>query len=783
MSTNSQNNDSLPLNLVVSGNSSPVPSSLPPLNRDVKAEGNPLVTSQMERSLSSLASVLKRRVWIALSTFGSVITTSVLYFIFAPPMYEVTAQLMVDYRQVGVSELGRDISQLSSYSSREASPLATQAELIESERVLKRAVNQVFPQSTDNSDNPPTVKKIRKALNVKIIPATNILELKYEDQDPALATKLLNAIADAMVEENAEAIRLEAKSLREFLEVEVSKQIEVTEAVEAAESEYRQKSGLVSVEEQTQSLVENLASLENEESMLLAQLKERNTQVKELQQITGLNNLKNAYAAGRIGQDEELQNLRARLEELERELASARSRMTDKNPVVISLLAERNAIFALYNEKLARVSPLNETIPPAKVASDELSQNLISQFIIAEVNRLALADRLKEIQSERIKLQNRLEELPIKQQPLAELVRQKEEAIETLKLLQSKLAEVRIAEAKLFGNIQIIELAELPSSPSSLSGIVLLVLATFVGIILAIAMVLLVELMDNTLHDGSEVEEMFKLPKLGVLPNLPVTALSLEQPEKFLDDAALVEHYRLFLKTLEFITHGKSRLIVVSSSSFEEGKSIVVSHLAAVSAMLSRRTLIINADLHRPNQDKLLGVTPQPGLTDVINNDLTLLEAVQTTAIENLSILTCGEPTSRPSEFIESASMKSLLQEAAAHYDLVIVDTQPVSSCADAITLSRDSDGLVIVVRPDFTQKDILRRIISELKRNGTPVLGCVVNGMKEQSEQSYSYSIDAHKPLSKLKGSIHLEIPPNSSASARPWRSFLLRGTDNVEQ
>jgi capsular exopolysaccharide synthesis family protein len=720
----------------------------------------------MGKSISSLPSVLKRHRWPAVATFASVIGTSIAYLVVTPPVYQVTARLMLDDKQVSVSELGRDLSQAPSSGPGGPSPIANQAELVRSERVLKRAMGKVFPQGVGRPKEKLTAKDIKKNLKVKIVPATNILELSYQNQDPAVATRLLNAVSQAMVEESTESLRSQAKAVREFLEVEVPKKRAVAEAAEAAENRYRQVSGIVSFEEQTKSLVDSLATLEEQQRVLSAQLQEAKARVSELQQVTENSTIQDAYAAGRIGQDQELKELRTKLAELDAKLVQGRSRFTDGNPAIVSLLKERDELRAIYNQKASRLLPNNQTIPPANIASDELSQSLTSQFINSQTERLALEKKLSALQAERAQLQKRLAQLPVKQQPLTALVRQREEASASFKLLQSKLEEARIAEAQLVGHIRIIEQAQLPLSASGPKKVVVLVVATVFGAILAIGIILLLTMMDNRVHEVAEAEELVNLPTLGVLPNIPTPALSLEQPERFLDHLALVEPYRLLLKTLEFRAHEKLGLIVVSSTLAGEGKSLVVSHLAAVSAMLSRRTLIIDADLYQPSQHRLFSLPKQPGLADVIEQKITLLHAAQPTDIENLSVLSCGELYDRPSSLLESASMKSLLSEAAAHYDLVIVDTPPVSTCADANTLSRHSDGLVMVVRPNFTPKEMLRQAVSELTGNGVSILGLVVNGMTTQTEKRYRNPTDGYQFRPKPpKHRVHLEVPVNNSA------------------
>ena len=137
----------------------------------------------------------------------------------------------------------------------------------------------------------------------------------------------------------------------------------------------------------------------------------------------------------------------------------------------------------------------------------------------------------------------------------------------------------------------------------------------------------------------------------------------------------------------------------------------------------------------------------------MIEGAISLLQAVQPTKIENLDILTCGELRTRPSQLLDSVAMKSLLEEAAQKYDLVIIDTPPLSACADASSLSRHCDGVILVTRPGFTLKEVLSRAVSELTRNRLPILGMVVNGMTNLTEQYYRYPVNGYQPKKRLTG------------------------------
>jgi polysaccharide biosynthesis transport protein len=704
----------------------------------------------MEKGLSSVLAVVKRRSLPSLAAFTAVIGGAIAYLAVTPRLYQTTARLMLDSNSVSVSELGRDLSQVSSAIPGGANPLADQAELVKSQRVLKRAIQNFDQYNSPLSQTPLTPADLSQGLAVKIVPATNILELKFQDKNPELAALLLNAISQAMEDENAERIRQEAANVRKFLAQEVPTARQLLEKAEVAENAFRQTSGVVSFEEQTKSLVNSLATVEDQERTLSAQLRDVLSREASLRRITDATAVKSAYATVRGGQDEQLKQLRAKLTELETNLAEARTRFTEEHPTVQGLISQRNSIRNFYIQGLNRVSTGNKDVSPENVAADQVSQNFTSQLIANDVERWAVENQLKLVRTQRANLQARLAQLPVKQQQLTPLVRQREEAAQTLKLLQSKYEEARIAEAQQVGNIRIIEAAQTPTSPSSPKRSVVLVLAAAFGTMLATAVVLLLEILDNTLHDASEAEELLKLPLLGVLPRLPSKTLVLEPANRFLDRVGLVEPYRMLFKTLEFRSE-QMQLIVVSSTISGEGKSIVASHLAAVAAMLSWRTLIIDADLRRPVQHTLFNLAAKPGVTDVLEGDVSVLDAVQPTDIENLDVLTCGELHGRPSQLLESVAMKSLIAEAATKYDLVILDTAPLSACADAATLARQSDGVMLVTRPGYTHKEVLLRSVSELTRNRIPIMGVVVNGITSQTEKYYRYPVNGYQPRRQL--------------------------------
>lgn len=689
--------------------------------------------------MPSITPVIKRNFWNALATFGAVVGASALYLRFTPPMYESSARLILDERRVSVSELGQALAANSTPG--DASPIATQAELITSERILKRAIGLLNPRGA--SEQPlPSAGEVGGSLRVKIVPATNILELSYKSPDPKLAAEMLNAVSQAMVQESGESIRQQASSVREFVETRVPQQQANLEQAELAESRFKEANGIVGLEAQDTSLINSLTAVEDQGRTLTAQLKEAQRKSGLLQGVIGVNNVQTAYLASRAGQDDQLKTLRGKLTDLEAQVIDTRSRLGDQHPDLLALTQKRDETRSLYSQSLSRIVPAQQGLAAGKVAADDLSRTLISTYITGEVERSALLDKLKAVQDQQQPLRDRLATLPAKQRILTSLIRRREQEAATLKLLQNKLEEARIAEAQLVSNVRIVGLAGVPNSPSSPKALLTLMLSSIMGAALAIGVILLGELLNGKIGSAAEAESQLKLPVLGVLPDrLP--ALRGGQLERFLNNSAAVEPYRRLLKTLELNSGKPLKSILITSSVSGEGKSDVAARLAMVAAMLSRRTLLIDADLSHPLQHQFFDVSDQPGLTDAVSENASLQSVVQPTAIENLDLLPHGQWFNRPAQVLEASAMKTLMMNAMSQYDLVIIDTSPVSRYADAMTLNEYTDGMVLVVRPEFTPKAIALQTTADLQKSGSSVLGTVVTATPDPVGGDRSNSIN----------------------------------------
>ena len=699
--------------------------------------------------------VIKRNFWNALATFASVIGALCVYLKVTPPIYEASARLMLDDRRTSVSELGKNLAQAPEPGN--ANPIATQAELVTSKQLIARALTLISNPS--RSPRPlPSPDEVRGNLQVKIVPATNILELTYKSPDPTIAAELVNAISTTMVQQSGESIRKEASSVRQFLESRIPQQEANLARAEAMESQFKADHQIVAIDEQSNSLVTSIATLEEQERTLAAQLQEAKAKQSSLQTVAGVDNVQSAYISSRVGQDDQLKDLRTRLTELDAQVIDKQSVLSDQNPTLIALIQKRDQLRALYNQKLNQLAPnRGGTSKPA--ASDDLSRQIISSYIASAVDSNAMSDKLQALEAERSSLQSRVGSLPAIQKTLSTLVRQKETAAGTLQQLQKSLEEARIAEAQLVSNIRIIGRASIPTSPSSPKLLTTLLLGSALGFILAVGVILLGEMMRNTVGSSAEAEAELKLPILGTLPRL-MPELDAELLEEFLSTSIAVEPYRRLLKTLEIGSQNEFHAILISSITEEEGKSNVAARLASVAAMMSRKTLLIDADLSNPLQHEFFNLSAMPGLTEVVSENTSFLSTVQATTVKNLHVLTHGQWLSRPAQILEASAMKSVITTAMAEYDLVIIDASAAGIYSDVMTLSQQTNGVVLVVRPEVTPKTIAIQTISDLKVSGTNILGMVINETPDpvKAETSHLLGKFSAHPQSEVYPSLPLE-------------------------
>ena len=273
------------------------------------------------------------------------------------------------------------------------------------------------------------------------------------------------------------------------------------------------------------------------------------------------------------------------------------------------------------------------------------------------------------------------------------------------------------------------------------------------GLLLGLGAAFLREGVDRTFTTSGAIEQDLGIDVLGVIPqefdghDLP----TLSHPT-----SSRAEAYRTVRMNIQFAgpPHTLSR-IVITSATQNEGKTTTATNLAVAFARSGQRVVIVDADLRRPRLASVFHLAEAgPGLAGCLENKTTLSDALR--MIEpGLAVLPAGKPPENPSELLGSTRMTTLLQELSEQFDVVLIDTPPVLPVADALLLSINATGVVLVTRLDNTTKAQVRRTLVALRQLDVPLLGLVANGSRSDAEGAYhnylATATQASKPTSLL--------------------------------
>jgi capsular exopolysaccharide synthesis family protein len=276
--------------------------------------------------------------------------------------------------------------------------------------------------------------------------------------------------------------------------------------------------------------------------------------------------------------------------------------------------------------------------------------------------------------------------------------------------------------------------------------------------------------MDRRFRSFDEIDKAVGLPvfgRVGALSRATGVSAVISNAESMEGEAFRSMRTVLLSK----VKSGETKVIVTSSSLSGDGKSTIVANLAASFAQLKLSVLIIDADMRRPNAHKLLDVEQTDGLADVLGGNLEPMDAIRSTQIENLSVMSAGNIPTHPSELLESQRFDEVLELLREKFQLILIDVGPVLAVTDPCVISKKSDGMLLVVRPSKDTKDHVHDAVGRLRSINAPVIGCVINTFGSTDfEQPSGYYGDYEKAYRLArKQSTNGQAASNGIVAPRP--------------
>ena len=443
---------------------------------------------------------------------------------------------------------------------------------------------------------------------------------------------------------------------------------------------------------------------------------------------------------------------------------------------VNSALAQKSAF---YRDDSAPVRALEKTQKELMELARSEAKNVILQRLKTQIE--TLEERSRAISEAENQLNQRLSRLSTTAREFADIQQELDVANDSLKKYLAKREALQIDAAQQEAPWQIILSPDIVRDPTGIpipatesqtkrQLMLALVLSSLVGI----AVGFLVEVLNTVFHTPEEARSATKLPLLGVIPfaktldkvKVAPTSEPLTTAPSSTGGLNLVlgnvnttsgtdttkpvkEAFRYLYTNIRLLNpQNPIRSFAIGSAAIGDGKSTVAVHLAQTAAAIGQRVLLVDADLRCPKIHTKLGLPNVRGLSDAIATDMGLNDVIQRAhsvwseeipGQENLFVLTAGSLPPDPIKLLSSNKMLYLMEQFQAFFDLVIYDTPPLVGLADANIIAAHTDGMVLVVSMEKTDRSVLIKAMEGLKISGASVLGLVANGAKAQISQTYT--------------------------------------------
>jgi capsular exopolysaccharide synthesis family protein len=705
----------------------------------------------IDLDLSRYLVMVKRR-WIpATSIWVSTIVLSALATTLLKPSYLAEGKILFknpSFKVAGSSLIpnqseGTDSGDLKPLVATQ-NPITSQMEVLNSNPLIQKVID--YLQLKDKKNEPIVVKDFQAKLNLKIVGGSDVLQVTYKSDNREEAAKVVNTLIKLYLETDIHTNQSEAEATRLYMDKQLPRTQAALNRAELALRQFKQQNNVVDLGEESKSAVAMTGNLETGISTIRSQLEDITAQSNELRQKLNLSP-QQAIAVSSISQSPAIQSSLTQLQDIDRQLATEQSRFSETNPIVVSLKDRRANLAILIQQQVKQTVGSQAQVPLALLRISDLKQGQIKDFFQLEVQRIGLTKRLASLSNSLSNYEKRISVIPKLIQTQRQLERNLDIAQTTHQVLAKKVQELQVVSKKNVPGAQVIANAMVPKTPDTGTKLILMGLGFLTGGFLATTAILWLEMRDKSLKTVKEVKSAFDgYALLGLIPSDTDKALpSSKEPGGTSLEIAVRDTPRSIASEMSHSIQSNLRFmgsetilkkIVVTSSVANEGKAKVAANLAAAISQTGRRVLLIDADLRIPYQHKFWKLPLRKGLSEVLAKTYRF-KTVAWRVMDNLDVLTTGSRSANSISCLDSALMKSLIEDVSNLYDFVIIDAPPILVAADALSLGRMTDGVLLVSRPGVINAELAQEVQEKLRISRCNILGLIVNGVIQKYESN----------------------------------------------
>ena len=368
----------------------------------------------------------------------------------------------------------------------------------------------------------------------------------------------------------------------------------------------------------------------------------------------------------------------------------------------------------------------------------------IDQLQTQTIPRLAqsLLTQLKEREqqyAQRISVESvDLQAIPARTIEEMRLRRQVEVQAQIYGTIKTTFTQAQLSEASTTPDVRILDTAIAPLSPSKNTVPKVMAMALLAGVGGAIALALLLDMMDKRIRYPEQVTNDLGLSIAAAIPKFPRGTVNTRSPEQI---AHLVEAFRSLRM---HVRHAGATPITVAISSPQpgDGKSFVSANLAMSFADAGYRTILVDGDTRRGMAHEVFGLSMENGLTDYLAGVADTSQIIRPTSHERLAFTPCGRRRPNGPELLTSAALPRLVAELRNRYDVVLFDTPPLNAGIDAYAIGSATSNMVVVLRAGKTERRLAAAKLLLADRLPINIMGAVLNAVQLDGEfQYYGYA------------------------------------------
>lgn len=565
--------------------------------------------------------------------------------------------------------------------------------------------NYSFVYYSDDS----ILSNVKRNLSVfPLIKDSSIIKIEYKDSSAKRATDFVNELLNEYQVQNIEDNSRQLKETIEFIEIQLEKEkIELSQAESELEL-FRSQNLLFNIEKKVEQINKQKDELQNE--LLTTQRKKRI-----------FDSMKESLLKGEMVSSSSLNDLPIlnTIELLNKERNTQQELATKYTPLHKTMITLNNKINAL---------------------EDTLIQNIKNTDSSYTETEKSLITQIKDLNDELLSLPN----LAMKLSKLERKFNLKESIYKDLLLKYNDTSSKYISSKRMN---RIIDYAQVPETPIKPKPLLILIIGFMVSVLVAFIVVLIKEYFDKYIKRPSDLTKLSNTPYYGYIPfvksknyNKLFILDNLSSPES--------ESLRSIRSNLDLTSSNKNgaKIVLITSTVSNEGKSTFISNLAAMVALSNKKTIILGLDLRIPQLHTKFSINNKKGMSELLSRNIDLKDAIKTIQINNnttnysLDIITSGEIPVNPTELIENGTIDEILEILKAKYEYIFIDTTPIALVPDTISLLKKADTVLFTFKSEYSKKEYVKRTDELIKKFHLKSVGFVLTSVKKKYFEELKY-------------------------------------------